>query len=85
MHCYGIFKHSCLITYIIHNSSALGVIYKIQVIGFLQVYKFIYDQFVDLDDSLKVIVHYLLIGEMTYLGHPDEFLIVIVLVCIITH
>ena len=37
-------------------------------------------QFMELGNSLKTIVHYLLIGEMTYLSHHDGILMVSALV-----
>ena len=39
-------------------------------------------QFMDLGNPLKVIVHYLLIGGMTGLGHRDGVPIVSALACI---
>ena len=39
-------------------------------------------QFMDLGNPLKVIVHYLLIGGMTSLGHSDGVPIVSALACI---
>ena len=38
-----------------------------------------------LGNPLEVVVHYLLIGGMTSLGYQDEFLMVSVLVCMVTH
>ena len=43
----------------------------------------VHNQFVGLDNSLKVVVYYLLIGRMIGLSHRDEFPIVIVLVCMV--
>ena len=39
----------------------------------------------DLGNLVNIIVHYLLIGEMTYLDYLDKFLIVNALVCMVTH
>ena len=38
-----------------------------------------------LGNLLKIVVHHLLIGEMTGIGHRNEFPIVSVLVCMVTH
>ena len=38
-----------------------------------------------LGNPLEDVVHYLLIGGMISLGRQDEFLMVSVLVCIVTH
>ena len=38
-----------------------------------------------LGNPLKVVVHYLLIGEITSLGYRDEFPMVSALVCMVTH
>ena len=38
-----------------------------------------------LSNSFKAIVHYILIGRMTGLGHRDEIPMVSALVCIVTH
>ena len=32
----------------------------------------IYNWFIDLDNLIKIIVYYLIIGMMTCLGHPDK-------------
>ena len=45
----------------------------------------VHSWFVDLGDSSKVVVHYLLIGGMSCLGYGDEFPMVITLVCMVTH
>ena len=39
----------------------------------LQVDEFVHGWFIEFDNLLKVIVHYLLIGEMTCLGRRDGF------------
>ena len=38
-----------------------------------------------LGNPLKVVVHHLLIGGMVGFGYQDEFPMVIVLVCMVTH
>ena len=37
------------------------------------------------ENPIEIIMHYLLIREMIYLGHPDDFLMLSALVCIVTH
>ena len=44
-----------------------------------------HNQFVGLGNLLKIVVHHLLIGVMTSLGYRNEFPIVSVLVCMVTH
>ena len=39
----------------------------------------------DLDNLVETIVHYLIIGEMTCLGHREGVLMVSVLVCMVAH
>lgn len=46
---------------------------------------FIYLQFINLGNPFKVIVHYLLTGRVTSLGHWDDVPIVSALVYMITH
>lgn len=69
----GTFEHSNLISCIVHDLSILGVAQNIQVMDSLQVDEFVHGWFIEFDNLLKVIVHYLLIGEMTCLGRRDGF------------
>ena len=39
----------------------------------------------DLDNLVKTVMYNLLIGRMTCLGHWDEFPMVSILVCMVTH
>ena len=39
----------------------------------------------DLGNLVETVVHYLLVSGMTYFGHPDEFTMLSVLVCIVTN
>ena len=53
--------------------------------GFLASRWFDCTEFIDLSNSLEVIVHYLLIGRMVGFGHQEEFTMVSVLACVVTH
>ena len=46
---------------------------------------FVHNWFIDLSNSFEVIVHYLLIGGMTYLGYQNGFIMVSVLECMVTY
>ena len=39
----------------------------------------------NLDNPYEVIIHYLLIGEMTFFSHQNGFPMVSTLICMITH
>ena len=45
----------------------------------------VHNWFIDLGNSLDVVVHHLLIGGMVGFGHRNEFPMVSALVCMITH
>ena len=45
----------------------------------------VHSRFVGLNNSLKAVVHHLLIRGMTGLSYWDEFLMVNILVCMVTH
>ena len=53
--------------------------------GFLISRWLVHSQCMDLDNSFKVVMHYLLIGKITSLGHQDGFPMVSPLVCIVAH
>ena len=64
---------------------ALGVAWKIQVMGSLQISDLLTSRFMDLDNPFEAIVHHLLIGGMIGLGHRDMVPIMSALVCMVTH
>ena len=39
----------------------------------------------NLSNLIEIVMHYILIGRMTYLSHCDDFPMVSVLMCIVTH
>ena len=47
--------------------------------------RFVHNQFMNLDNSLEVVMHYLLIRGITGLDHQNEFPMVSALVCMVTH
>lgn len=50
---------------------------------FIATRRLVHNWFVGLSISLKVIVHYFLIGEMVDLDHRDEFLMMSALACMV--
>ena len=53
--------------------SALEVVWKIQIMSFLQVDMLIHSWFMDLGYLIETIIHYLLIGGITCFSHQDGF------------
>ena len=53
--------------------------------GFLASRWFVYNWFMDLCNQFETIVHYLLIGGVTGIGHWANFHMVSTLVCMFTH
>ena len=47
--------------------------------------KFVQSRFMESDNLFEVVVRYLIIEDMTYLGHRDEFSMVSALVCMVTY
>lgn len=80
---YDKFEHSILIPCTLYDLSVLEVSQKIQLIGSLQISEIVYGWFIG--NQLENIVHYFPMGGMTCLSHQNEFSMVIVLVCMITH
>ena len=53
--------------------------------GFITNRWLVHNQFMGLGNLLEVVVYHLLIGGMVGFGYQDEFRMVIVLVCMVTH
>ena len=53
--------------------------------GFFAEWWVVHSGFIDFDNLVKIIVHYLLVGGMTCLGHWDEFPMVSAQVYMVTH
>ena len=45
----------------------------------------VHNWFIVLDNLVEIVVHYLLIGGMTYLGYQNDFPMVSALMCMVTH
>ena len=82
---YDKFEHFILIPCILHYLSVLKFIQKYQVIRSLQISVIVHGWFIDIGNSLENIMHYLPICGITYLGHGDEFSMVIVFMCMVAH
>ena len=83
MHYYGVFEHFDLITCILYDLSLLRVIRKIQVISSLKINEFVHDRFKDLNNSLEVIMYYILIGKMTCFDLLDSLSMMSILTCMV--
>ena len=73
------------ITCIVHDLSALGVVLKSKSLGFLTSLWVVYNWFINLGNPFEIVVHYLLIRGMTCLDQQDEFPMMSVVVCMVTH
>ena len=77
------FSIQTYITYIVHDLSALGVVWKIQFMVLCKIDEPF--RFMNSNNPFEVVVHYFLIGGMFGLDNLNEFLMMSVVVCMVTY
>ena len=65
---------------IVHDFNLLRVAKKNQSHGFFVEWWVVHSRFIELGNLTEIVMHYFLIGEMTWLNHRNDFLIVSALI-----